>query len=429
VHNFATEASPRRTYNARPRAGTWPGGGGRAGIGLRNFVSGAGVGGLDTGCVSLGALVQQVGQVLNRGHALFGDPLAGGHTAALDSSTRLAAAGDLVRSGQARMAGLSGQLPTAYGDFAATAGPALDDAAGTDRALGGQLQAAAGSDQSGRANSGAVVDGAATDTAALSPMTGTPAGQRALVAALRARVAQQQHIVNAYRIRDARLAAMVRSLAYGQGNGVGGSPMGGEMPSFGGGSGSGMPAGGGLGGGGLGGGGVPLGSLMGSPRPGTSARWAGPVDAGRIVGTPLGALTPGSSPREVAAAIIHEARHRGYSPQQTIAILSTATQESGLSPRAVSPNGLWKGVFQQDSGYPGRDNPNLAISDFFDRLARHGGPRSPDIWKSIFWLQQRPGDASADAAVANGRRGYLSEIMSQQGHAEQMYRDVTKVRN
>ena len=69
---------------------------------------------------------------------------------------------------------------------------------------------------------------------------------------------------------------------------------------------------------------------------------------GSIVGTPLGALTVNSSPREVAAAIIHEAQRRGYSPQQTVAIVSTAMQESNLSPRAVSPNKEWESIFQQD---------------------------------------------------------------------------------
>ena len=165
--------------------------------------------------------------MLHRGHALFGDPVAAGPGAGWDAGSGLAGAGDVVRSGQARIAGLSGQLPSAYRDFAAGSAPALDDAAGTDTALSGQLVAAAGSDQSGRASSGAVVDGAATDTAALSPMTGTAAGQRAMVAALRARVAQQQQIVNAHRAQDARLAAMVRSLAYARRSAPGGGmPMG-----------------------------------------------------------------------------------------------------------------------------------------------------------------------------------------------------------
>ena len=50
----------------------------------------------------------------------------------------------------------------------------------------------------------------------------------------------------------------------------------------------------------------------------------------------------------MAAAIIHEAQRRGYSPQQTVACLSTAMQESDLSPRAVSPNREWESIFQQD---------------------------------------------------------------------------------
>ncbi|GAB4662623.1 hypothetical protein MOKP64_49550 [Mycobacterium avium subsp. hominissuis] len=142
------------------------------------------------------------------------------------------------------------------------------------------------------------------------------------------------------------------------------------------------------------------------------------------MGTPLGGLTLDSSPREVAAAIIHEAQRRGYSRHQTIAILSAAMQESGLRPRAVSPNGLWRSIFQQDAGYPGRNNPNTAISGFFDRLAHHGGPSSPDIWKSIFWLQQRPGESSAEAAVAHGRRAYLTEIQSQLPKATALYRSI-----
>ena len=143
------------------------------------------------------------------------------------------------------------------------------------------------------------------------------------------------------------------------------------------------------------------------------------------VGTPLGGLTVDSSPREIAAAIIHEAHRRGYSPHQTIAILADAMQESALRPDAVSPNGLWISIFQQDSSYPGRDNPNTAISGFFDRLANHGGPSSPDIWKSIFWLQQGPCEPSAETAIAHGRQAYLDEIQSQLPRATAMYGDIT----
>jgi hypothetical protein len=136
-------------------------------------------------------------------------------------------------------------------------------------------------------------------------------------------------------------------------------------------------------------------------------------------GAPL--LTRSSTPREVAARIIWEAHRRGYSRHQAIGILSTAMQESGLNPKAMSLNGLWEGIFQQDAGYPGRADPNIAISTFFDRLGAKGGPASPDIWKSIFWLQQRPGEPSAEAAYAHGRKGYLVEIQSQLMPAMRLY--------
>jgi hypothetical protein len=369
------------------------------------------------------ALVQRVGEVLGRAHSLFGDPPASGGVAAADAGSELAAAGDLVRGGHVRMSGLSGVLPDNYGGFAADAGAALDGAAGTDARLSGQLSDAAGADRSGRASSGAVVNGAQTDTSSLAPLSGTPAGQRALVAALRARVAQQEQVVSGYTARDARLASVLRSLAYSRRrSGAGGVPMGG-MPFGGGGF-------GGSGGGGrsplsgLAGMGSPLASLTGRFNPMTSARTGGRAAPGEFAGTPLGALTRDSSPREVAAAIIHEARRRGYSPHQTTAILADALQESALSPRAVSPNGLWESIFQQDSSYPGRRNPNLAIAEFFNRLDRHGGASSPDIWKSIFWLQQRPGEPSADSAWAHGRQAYLSEVMGKRGAAVAMYRDI-----
>jgi hypothetical protein len=234
----------------------------------------------------------------------------------------------------------------------------------------------------------------------LAPSSGTAAGQRAILSALRARLAKQQQVITAFTARDARLASVLRSLSYGRGGLGSGMSMGG-MP-FGGGGGArsgsvGMPMGG------LSGMGGPLATLAGRFTPSTSAP-AGLNTPGRIVGMPLGALTLNSGPREVAAAIIHEAQRRGYSPQQTTAIRADAMQESGLNPKARSPNCLWKNIFQQDSSYPGRRNRNLAIEEYFNRLDRHGGPSSRDIWKSIFWLQQRPGDPSAEIAYARGVR-------------------------
>lgn len=134
--------------------------------------------------------------MLGRGHALFGDPPASGGTAAATSGAGLSAAGDMVRGGHQRISALSGALPAGYSNFATDAGPALDAAAKADDALGTNLRDAAAADRSGRGTSGAVVNGAASDTAALAPSTQTPAGQRALVSALRARLAQQRHFAD-----------------------------------------------------------------------------------------------------------------------------------------------------------------------------------------------------------------------------------------
>jgi hypothetical protein len=366
----------------------------------------------------VGVLICQVGQVLARGHALFGDPAVSGGVSGWGSGPGLAGAAGRVRIAEHTITGLSGAGPARYGGFASDATAALDSAAAADDGLGAQVRDAGSADRFGRASSGAVVNGAAGDTAGLSSVSGTAAGQRALVSALRARVAQQQQVVEAYKARDARLAALVRSLRYGNGGRRGaaaGMPFGG------------MPMGGG------GGGGTPslpslpgLNGLPGLTGGNGSTNHAAPAASwpAGAAGNPLGALTPGSSQREVAAAIIHEARRRGYSPAQTTAILSTAMQESNLNPRAVSPNGLWVSIFQQDASYPGRHNPNLAITEFFDRLDRHGGPSSPDIWKSIFWLQQRPGEPSAIAAYLHGRQAYLREVQSQHRRAAVLYHDI-----
>ena len=372
--------------------------------------------------MSVGVLVRHVHEVLRRAHALFGAPSSG--AVAVDAGWGLAGAGEPLRRTRRQMSGLAGALPAHYSVFAHDAVQALDAAAGTDRRLSVTVRDAGGADLSGRAGSAAVVNGGAIDTAGLAPVSGTPAGRRALIAALRARVAQQQHVITACKARDAQLAAVLRSLAYGRaGRGrFGAMPVGG------------MPFGAATAGGRFGGTSA-LSGWGGAVNPpatlgrgfhamtSAAARLAAP---GAAVETPLGALTPDSGPREVAAAIIHEARRRGYSPYQTTAILADAMQESNLSPRAVSPNKLWVSIFQQDASYPGRHNPNLAIAEFFNRLERHGGPSSPDIWKSIFWLQQRPGEPSAQAAYAHGRQAYLREIQGRHQRAVALYRAIVE---
>ena len=96
-----------------------------------------------------------------------------------------------------------------------------------------------------------------------------------------------------------------------------------------------------------------------------------------------------------------------------------------MRPGAVGGGGAWKDVFQQDKSYLGRDDPNIAISEFFNRLDGKGGPGSRDIWKTIFWLQQRPGEGSAESAYLHGRRAYLTEIQSQFGRATRLYHEIT----
>ncbi|WP_241777324.1 C40 family peptidase [Mycobacterium intracellulare] len=193
----------------------------------------------------MAALVEHVGQVLGRAHALFGSGGAG-DVVALDAGPGLSGATGAVRNGQRTMAGLTGVLPATYSRFAAAGVQALDVASGTDGRLGVGVRDASGANRSGWAHSGAVVRGAAADTTGLAPLSGTPAGQRALIATLRGRVAQQQQVVNSYRAQDARLAAMLRALAYARasGGGPGGALMG-ALPSglagFGGRGGGGSP--------------------------------------------------------------------------------------------------------------------------------------------------------------------------------------------
>ncbi|ATG86438.1 endolysin [Mycobacterium phage Finemlucis] len=134
----------------------------------------------------------------------------------------------------------------------------------------------------------------------------------------------------------------------------------------------------------------------------------------------LGQLTSASSFEDVAEAIIKEAVRRGYDRTGQVAVTADGIQESWLKPGAKSANGLWEGIYQQDASYTDRGNPNANIKQFFDRLdvKRKSAGASPDIWLNIFWLQQRPGEKSADVAYANGRKAYLTEIKSRAALAE-----------
>ncbi len=121
----------------------------------------------------------------------------------------------------------------------------------------------------------------------------------------------------------------------------------------------------------------------------------------------------------IAQQIIREAIRRGYDP---VPPLADAIQESGLRPGVVSSNGKWIGLFQQDASYSDRNNPTANITQFFDRLdtKRRTPGWSDDLWLNIFWLQQRPGEASAALAYQNGRQAYLTEIKSRTATAQHL---------
>ncbi len=324
-----------------------------------------------------------------------------------------------VPVGPGEDSGLTGGATAAGGAYQqAQAGTdGLDEGSGQAVTHGGAVGA------QGRAASGLIRDQARAVGAATAGLGRSPAGAQLIMATMDQHLAAMQRQLDQTTAQNRLLALRLRELAAGY-RGIGSAGMGGRPLSGPGGLTSGSGGLSGLSGlTGLGSSPGGWSRLVGSARRARGSRSAEAAPRGDV-GTPLGGLTLDSTPHEVAAAIIHEARRRGYSPHQTIAILSAAMQESGLRPRAVSPNGLWRSIFQQDAGYPGRNNPNTAISGFFDRLAHHGGPSSPDIWKSIFWLQQRPGESSAEAAVAHGRRAYLSEIESQLPKATALYRSI-----
>jgi peptidoglycan DL-endopeptidase CwlO len=175
--------------------------------------------------VSVKGLLRHVEQVLGRGHALFGQPSAAGGQLGVGRRP-LADAGERLRGARAQMSGLAGGLPAHYGRWAADAAGFVDAASTADTALHGRVRAAGYADRSGWVTSAAVLDGAATDAVGLAPMAQSAAGRRALIAALRARLAQQQRLITAYQTRDAQLAGVLRSLRYARRPAIGAMPLG-----------------------------------------------------------------------------------------------------------------------------------------------------------------------------------------------------------
>jgi cell wall-associated NlpC family hydrolase len=218
--------------------------------------------------------VARVATALGRGHALFSP-------APLDAAAGLSSSSQTLTSLSNRIAaspqtlGASGQFANAYGDVAQQFSGRLSGTAALDAKLSGLVSDAAAADAAGRNQSGNVVNAAAGDTARTAPFTNTPAGQRALLIALRDRVDEQRQVISAYKARDAKLAAMVRQLAYRRSAAGGGGGLPGMMSGL---SGMRPPTGNG-GGSGLGGFSMP--NLSGLTRTGRGDHnsSAGPMDS------------------------------------------------------------------------------------------------------------------------------------------------------
>src|SRR5262249_53573183 len=158
-------------------------------------------------------MVARVAAALGRGHALFSPAPLDGSAGLSGSSHTLTSLSNRIAASPQTL-GAQGQFATAYGEVAQQFSGRLSGTAALDAKLSGLVSDAAAADAAGRNQSGNVVNAAAGDTARTAPFTNTAAGQRALLVALRDRVNEQRQVISAYKARDARLAAMVRQLAY-----------------------------------------------------------------------------------------------------------------------------------------------------------------------------------------------------------------------
>lgn len=160
---------------------------------------------------------------------------------------------------------------------------------------------------------------------------------------------------------------------------------------------------------------IPAGFSMtsGIPIPGGFPSGGPGAPSGPLSGGVLGPYSAQQS--DAARMIIQLAQQRGFSPDQTKAILSTAIDESHLKQSAVGGGGKWHGIFQQDSGYANRDDMAGNIQGFFDKL---GPPPTgdSDIWEKLFATQQGTAYGSPLA-----RSGYMGEIKAHQNEAGDLY--------
>ncbi|MEC4869500.1 hypothetical protein R2361_01640 [Mycobacteroides chelonae] len=118
---------------------------------------------------------------------------------------------------------------------------------------------------------------------------------------------------------------------------------------------------------------------------------------------------------QVAQLIVAEAKARGYTRDECLAVKSTLYQESEWDEEVWDPTHTTYGVAQQDASYIHRfDGAAAQVKAFFDKLDiwRRKPGASTDIWLNIAWMQQRPNWESAQYWFEHGRRAYLTEIKS-----------------
>lgn len=128
------------------------------------------------------------------------------------------------------------------------------------------------------------------------------------------------------------------------------------------------------------------------------------------------ANTANLSPQDQgAAAIIAEGQRRGYSSDQIQMVLADSIGESSLNSSIVNASGH-KGLFQQDSGYPGRDTLQGQVTGFYDRLdAQKGG----DIGSRIAGVEKGGYGGDWVAQFMPQAQGYYNRLAGNAAHGAQ----------
>lgn len=162
--------------------------------------------------VSLTQACAEAQAAIERMRSLFGSA-AGPDSAAANSAATLTGAAEAASTAGKLTGRLSGALVDVHHIFVEQAVGSLGSAGRTDAALNAQLARAAAVAQNGANRLDAI--GAQTKATSQAAATvSTPAGQRAILSALRAQLSEASGVVSATQQRAAGLASQVRGLTY-----------------------------------------------------------------------------------------------------------------------------------------------------------------------------------------------------------------------